>query len=154
MKEEKLFTTKEGLEEKKRKLAHLKNYRPQLVEGLTYAVELGDLRENAEYDATREECDSVDERINELEYFINHAVIIEKTKNKKSVQLTSTVTIEFESGDIEEYTIVGNKEADPNNNKISYVSPLGEALMNMKKGSKVIVNSASDTYKVKIVDIK
>ena len=93
--------------------------RPRIIQAIKEARAQGDLSENADYDAARNEQAQVEARIKELEYMIEHAIIIEDAP-KDVVGLGSTVEIEYvEDGDTDEYKIVGSMEADPFENKIS-----------------------------------
>ena len=124
-KEEQFYVTSEGLEEMKKELDDLKNVkRPEVINALKDARALGDLSENAEYDAARSEQAMVENKIKELEQMIEHATIIEDIKTDK-VGVGTTVKIEYiDDKETEEYTVVGSKEADPFENKISNESPI------------------------------
>ena len=99
--------------------------RPRIIQAIKEARAQGDLSENADYDAARNEQAQVEARIKELEYMIEHAVIIEEAP-KDVVGLGSTVEIEYvDDNDTDEYKIVGSLEADPFDNKISDESPIG-----------------------------
>jgi len=154
MNEDKVFLTEEGLLEIEEELAHLKDVRrPEVIKALKDARALGDLSENADYDAARDEQAQIEGRILELEKIIEKAVIIEK-RNTDSVGLGVTVKINYiDDEEVEEYRIVGSKEADPSNNKISNESPLAKAIMNRKKGDICSVESPNGKYDVEIVDI-
>lgn len=155
MKSEKtIYLTEEGLEEIKKELNILKlEKRPEIIQALKDARALGDLSENAEYDAARNEQAVVEARIKELEVMIEKATII-KDINTDVVSLGTKVTIEYvEDHEQEEYSIVGSKEADPFTNKISNESPIAKAIMGSKVGNIVSVESPNGTYDVKIVAI-
>ena len=127
--------------------------RPRIIQAIKEARAQGDLSENADYDAARNEQAQVEARIKELEYMIEHAIIIEDAP-KDVVGLGSTVEIEYvEDGDTDEYKIVGSMEADPFENKISDESPIGAALFGKKVGDIVKVPSPNGDYEVKIVKI-
>lgn len=127
--------------------------RPRIIQAIKEARAQGDLSENADYDAARNEQAQVEARIKELEYMIEHAIIIEDAP-KDVVGLGSTVEIEYvEDGDADEYKIVGSMEADPFENKISDESPIGAALSGKKVGDIVKVPSPNGDYEVKIVKI-
>ena len=154
MNEDKVYLTEEGLLEIEEELAHLKDVRrPEVIKALKDARALGDLSENADYDAARDEQAQIEGRILELEKIVELAHIIEK-KNTDVVGLGVTVKINYiDDEEIEEYRIVGSKEADPSNNKISNESPLAKAIMNRKKGEICSVESPNGKYDVEIVDI-
>ena len=106
----------------------------QYLKALKEARALGDLSENADYDAARAEQAQVEGRIQELEKIMENAHIIKKGSTDK-VSLGTTVKIKYvDDDDIEEYRIVGSKEADPSNNKISNESPIAMAIMKAKAG--------------------
>ena len=155
MNEDKVFLTEEGLLEIEEELAHLKDVRrPEVIKALKDARALGDLSENADYDAARDEQAQIEGRILELEKILEQAHIIEKA-NTDVVGLGVTVKINYiDDEEIEEYRIVGSKEADPSNNKISNESPLAKAIMNRKKGEICSVESPIGKYDVEIVDIQ
>ena len=112
-KEEEIYLTNEGLEEIKKELDYLKTEkRPAVIEALKEARALGDLSENAEYDAARSEQTEVEARIAELEKMVEKAVII-KGSNKNKVSIGSKVKIEYvDDKEVDTYTIVGTNEAD------------------------------------------
>ena len=150
-----VYMTQSGLEEIKKELDYLKmEKRPEVINALKEARALGDLSENAEYDAARNEQAQVESKIQELEALIENAQIIENVKTDE-VSIGVTVKLEYvEDGDIEEYTIVGSKEADPFSNKISNESPIAKALLGKKKGETVTVESPNGKYNIELVDIK
>lgn len=149
-----IYLTGEGLDEIKRELEHLKMVkRPEVINALKDARALGDLSENAEYDAARNEQAIVEGRILELEAMIENAVVIEK-KDTDCVSIGTKVKIEYvEDKDTEEYSIVGSKEADPFQNKISNESPIAQAIMGLKVGDIAHVSSPNGQYDVKILQI-
>ena len=127
--------------------------RPAVIAALKEARALGDLSENAEYDAARTEQALVENRIQELEAMIENVVLIENVDTDK-VSIGTTVTIEYVGdNDTEAYSIVGSKEADPFNNKISNESPIAQAIMGKKTGDVVSVDSPNGKYDVKILKI-
>lgn len=154
MSKEEIYLTNEGLEEIKKELEYLKTEkRPEVIEALKEARALGDLSENAEYDAARSEQTEVEARIAELEKMVEKAVIIKETKKDK-ITLGSKIKIEYVADhEKETYTIVGTNEADPFENKISNESPLAKALIGLKKGDVATVLCDSGNYDVKIIDI-
>lgn len=149
-----VYLTEQGLEELKKELDYLKlEKRPQVIEALKEARALGDLSENAEYDAARNEQAIVESRIAELEKMLEKAVILEKVTTDK-VGLGNEVTIEYvEDKEQENYFIVGSTEADPFSNKISNESPIAQAIMNKKVGDVVTVESPAGSYNVKVINI-
>lgn len=153
---DKVYLTDEGFLELETELNELKNVkRPAVIKALKEARALGDLSENADYDAARSEQAQVEGRIQELEKILENVHIIEKGSTD-SVSLGTTVKIKYiddDDDEIEEYLIVGSKEADPSNNKISNESPLARAIMNAKVGEVRSVESPNGTYDVKIIEI-
>ena len=127
--------------------------RPEVINSLKDARALGDLSENAEYDAARNEQAIVEGRIVELEAMLENAVVIEKV-DTDCVSIGTKVKIEYvEDKDTEEYSIVGSKEADPFQNKISNESPIAKAIMGLKVGDVAHVSSPNGQYDVKILKI-
>lgn len=153
-KEKEIFLTQEGLEEIKKELDEYKLVkRPEVIQALKDARAQGDLSENAEYDAARNNQAEIEARIRELEYMIEKAVIITEV-NKDVVSIGTKVTIEYVDDDeTEEYSIVGSKESDPFANKISNESPIAKAIMGAKVGDIVSVDSPNGKYDVKIIAI-
>ena len=152
-KENTVVLTPEGYLELEAELNDLKlNKRPEVINALKYARSLGDLSENADYDAARNEQAIVEAKIQELEYKLEHAEIIDNS-DKNIVNLGSTVTISYDDGETEEYKLVGSMEADPFENKISNESPLGIALLKHKIGDVVEVASPNGGYNIKIEKI-
>ena len=149
-----VYLTASGLEDIKKELEFLKTEkRPEVINALKEARALGDLSENAEYDAARNEQAEVEGRIKELEQLLENAVIIENAARDK-VSLGSKVKIKYvDDGEVEEYSIVGSKEADPFANKISNESPIAKAILNVKVGEVVTVESPQGQYKVEIMEI-
>ncbi len=136
MKPQTFHMTQEGLDELKAELAQLqKDKHPQAVDRVRLAREHGDLSENSEYHAAREDLAMVEGRIDELEELISKAKIMPKASNSV-VSVGNKVTIKT-SKDSHTYHIVGKYEADPMNKKISDESPLGQALLGKKEGEEV-----------------
>ena len=151
-----IFLTSEGYLELEQELNYLKlEKRPKVINALKEARALGDLSENSEYDAARSEQASTENRIKQIEYSLEHAVIIDENEKKDgTVGLGSTVILQYDGDDdTEEYKIVGSAEADPFNNKISNESPIAAAILNKKVGATVEVSSPDGVYKVKIVNV-
>ena len=154
MDNKKNILTYAGLKKLEDELEHLKVVkRKEVSQKIKEAREQGDLSENAEYDAARAEQAQVEGRIQELEKIMENVHIIEKGETDK-VSLGTTVKIKYVDDDeIEEYRIVGSKEADPSNNKISNESPIAKAIMNGKVGEIKKVASPNGEYEVEIVAI-
>jgi transcription elongation factor GreA len=152
----KIYLTKEGLAELKKEYDELVNIkRPDVLARVTQARNMGDLSENAEYVAAREELTFIDGRVDELEVILKDAVIIRdniKAANH-AIKLGSTVTLHV-NGKKEVFTVVGEWEADPMNKKISHESPLGKGLLGKKVGEKVQVEAPAGKITYSIVSIK
>ena len=153
-KEKELYLTEEGLEEIRKELDELKLVkRPEIINALKDARAQGDLSENAEYDAARNDQAIVEARIKDLEVMLERAVVISKV-DTDVVSIGTKVTLEYvDDEDTEEYSIVGSQEADPFANKISNESPIAKAIMGLKVGSIVSVESPNGKYDVKILAI-
>ena len=146
------YLTPEKFEELKKELEHLKTVRrKEVAESLEYARSLGDLSENAEYQEARDMQAAIEERIGHLEQIIKEAKIVATDKRGDIVGLGSVVSIQ-KDGDKEsrEYTIVGTEEENIHEHKLSYLSPLGEALMGKAKGESFSFETpgGKQTYKV------
>ena len=153
---DKFYMTQEGYEAAKKELEYLtKVKRAEIVERIQEARSHGDLSENAEYDAARNEQAANEGEILELDYKLKNAVIIEETEDNSVVHIGSTVTVYDD--DLEEettYTIMGTTEADAMKNIISNESPVGAALLRHKKGETVTVKAPDCEYKLKILKIE
>jgi len=151
------FLTKEGFEKLQEELDHLRTVkRQEVAERLHEAMEGGELIENAEYEAAKNEQAFVEGRIQELDMLLASAKIIEDNGRKKKsdgVQLGSKVTIKEGNFDPETFTIVGMAEANPREGKISNESPIGKAILGQKVGDSVKVETPGGTYTVKIMKI-
>ncbi len=151
---EEVLLTKEGKEELEKRLEYLKlTKRPEIVERIKTAREQGDLSENAEYDAARNEQGIIEGEIAEIEAKLKFAVIIESKAKKGVVSLGSKVDFVDEDGDSYTYEIVGTTEADVDQGRISNESPIGNALLGRKAGEsiKVAVPSGSINITIKKV---
>lgn len=152
-----VYLTKEGLQELKDKLDYMVTVRRmECAENIKKAREFGDLSENAEYDAAKQEQGFVEAEIKELEDKLLHVVIIDEDASTHKVSLGNTVTVQdIEFGDELEFRIVGTTEADLSAGKISNESPLGQALIGKKKGASVKVNTPTGAViEYKIIEIK
>jgi len=147
------YLTAEGLEKLKKELDYLENVkRKELAEKLNYAISFGDLRENAAYHQAKEQQAFTEGRISELKAIIANAKIANKGNNDR-VRLGAAVVLRC--GDsTEEYVIVGPEEADVFAGKISYKSPLGEAVFGKKSGDKFILKTPKGKMEYEIMEIK
>jgi transcription elongation factor GreA len=150
------FLTKEGYQKLADELEHLRtDKRREVAERLHEAMEGGELIENAEYEAAKNEQAFVEGRIQELEMILASARIIEEQANDPStIEVGDTAVVKEGSGGSEEYTIVGAAEANPREGKISNESPLGRALLNHRVGDEVTVEAPGGTFTVRVVKIK
>ena len=155
MKEKKTLLTKEGLKDLQDELDELINVkRPANLKAIKEARALGDLSENADYDAAKNDQAELEGRIKKIEKMLENYQIIEKKASDK-VGLGSTVEIKYVDDDeTDEYKIVGSQEADPFQSKISNESPIAQALLNKKVGDVVDVDSPNGVYKIEITGIK
>ena len=153
----KTLLTEQGYIDLKQELDNLINVnRPENIKAIKDARVLGDLSENAEYDAARNEQAEIEGRIQQLEKLLEHVEIIsEDAKSNGKVNIGNTVAIKYvdDPDDIEEYKIVGSQEADPFAYKISNESPIARALMNRKVGDIVDVESPNGVYQIEITAI-
>ncbi|MEP0804430.1 MAG: transcription elongation factor GreA [Chloroflexota bacterium] len=150
------FLTREGFQKLQEELEYLRKVKRQEVANrLHEAMEGGELIENAEYEAAKNEQAFVEGRIQELEALLASAKIIEDNGKKKSdvVQLGSKVTIKEGNYEAETFTIVGAAEANPREGKISNESPIGKAILGHKAGETVKVETPGGTYNVKILKV-
>lgn len=154
---EKIPVTQAGLEELERELRYLIEVeRPEVIEDLKAARAQGDLSENADYDAARDRQARVEAKIRELENTLTRVEIIADNGNQRynTVRLGAKVTIQdLEMDEAETFTIVGSVEADPDNGRLSNVSPLAQAMLESKVGDVVTVQ-VTKPYDVKILDIE
>lgn len=149
----KMVMTKEGLDELKKEHGELtKSKRPEVVKRLSDARDLGDLSENSEYAAAKQDLAFIDGRITELEDIIRGAKVV-TSHGKKQVDVGCKVTLHI-NGKKDIYTVVGEWEADPSEKKISHESPLGKALMGKKVGEQVEVEAPAGKILYKILHIE
>jgi transcription elongation factor GreA len=150
------FLTKEGFEKLQEELEYLRTVKRQEVANrLHEAMEGGELIENAEYEAAKNEQAFVEGRIQELEVITATAKIIDDSESSPDVvQVGDTVTIQEEGAEPEIYTIVGAAEANPREGKISNESPIGKAILNKHINEEVTVEAPAGSYKITIKKIK
>ncbi len=150
------YLTAEGLEKLKKELSHLKTtVRDELSKRLRAAIQMGDLSENADYIQAKEEQGFLEGRILELESLLSNVKVIEeKDRRDGKVDIGSIVTVQEANYPQETYYLVGPKEADPNNGRISYQSPIGKSLLNHITGDVVIIETPGGKLKLKITKIE
>ncbi|MFA7201902.1 MAG: transcription elongation factor GreA [Candidatus Paceibacterota bacterium] len=136
------YVSKEKIEELKKQLHELKTtHRIEIAERLKRAKEFGDLSENFEYAQAKEDQDRLEHDIFKLENLIKNSSLIVRPKNKSVVSVGLSVVLKREDKSQTKFTIVGSEEADPTNNKISNVSPIGRELIGKKVGDLVQVKT-------------
>jgi transcription elongation factor GreA len=152
------FLTKDGFQKLQDELDQLRTVkRQEVADRLHEAMEGGELIENAEYEAAKNEQAFVEGRIQELEMLLATARVIEEEERNHrvgQVGVGSTVTIQEQGFETETYTIVGAAEASPREGKISNESPIGKAILSHEVGETVTVETPGGTYKVKILKVK
>lgn len=152
---QKEYLSKEKFEQLKAELENLKSAkRKEIADKLEFAKGLGDLSENAEYHEAREAQATLEDRISQLESILSHAEIV-SSHHSDIVEVGSVVHIK-KAGDKSErvYTIVGSEEADTAAGKISFKSPIGQALLGKKKGEEFVFNAPSGEVKYKVISIE
>lgn len=147
--------TKEGISEFTEELQQLVAKRSQVADDIKTAREQGDLSENAEYHAAKDEQQTMEARIAEIEYILANVEVIAKPKGKKDkVQLGSHVELKSSSGGkSKQFQVVGTVEADPLSGKISDESPIGRALMGKQLGEAVEIVTPAETATYKVASI-
>lgn len=145
--------TQQGVEELKAELQELTGLRSEIAERIKTAREFGDLSENMEYSAARQDQERNESRIAEIEHILANVQVITAPKTDSKVVLGSTVKLKSSMGKEKQFQVVGTVEADPLNGKISDESPIGEALLGKKEGEEVEIKTPTETISYKIIDI-
>lgn len=146
--------TPTGYHEIEEEIEELKKQRPARIEQLKAARALGDLSENTEYSTAKRELRHLESRMRYLNKQLQYAEIV-KPSDSQTVDLGTTVTLQFEDDDeTVNYAIVGKQEADLKKQKVSFDSPLGQAVLHHKVGETVTVQAPQSTYGVKILAVK
>jgi len=150
------YLTAAGAAKLRDELEYLKGpAREQLAKRLRFAIEQGDLSENADYHAAKEEQGFLEGRIQELERVLKNVIIIsEEPRDRQVVDVGAHVTVQEGDDEPETYHLVGPKEADPRNGKISHESPIGRALMGHRIGEAVFAETPGGRVELKIIGIK
>ena len=145
----------QGYDEAVKKLEYLQKVkRAEIVQRIAEARSHGDLSENAEYDAARNEQAANERAIEELDFQIKNAVVIEENTDNSTVHFGSVVLVHDVDFDEDvEYTIMGTTEADPMKNIVSNESPVGQALMGAKRGATVTVKAPNGESSLKVLRI-
>lgn len=144
--------TSEGIAELEAELKKLTGSRGEIAERIKTAREFGDLSENAEYSAARQEQEKTEARIAEIEHVLKNAETIQSPKKSDTVELGNTVELKNKDG-TKKFTVVGSVEANPLEGKISNESPIGQVLMGKKVGEEVEIKTPAATTKYKIVAV-
>ncbi len=154
--EQEVYLTAEGAEKLRAELEELKGpKREEMAKRLRSAIQMGDLSENADYHKAKEDQAFMEGRIQELEYLLKNAKIIEENMAPTdAVQVGSCVTVQEGDYPAERYCLVGAKEADPRSGKISNESPIGSALLGHKVGDEVTVLTPGGQLRLKIIKIE
>lgn len=154
--DDQIYLTPEGAARLKIELEQLKvTGRDEIAQRLRSAVQMGDLSENADYHKAKEDQGFLEGRIQELEYLLKNATIIEKNGARPEVADIGThVTIQEGSDHPETYHLVGAKEADPRNGRISNESPIGRALLGHRAGDEVVVETPNGKIHLRIITIE
>jgi transcription elongation factor GreA len=148
------FLTREGYQKLQEELDYLRTVkRQEVAERLHEAMEGGELIEDAEYEAAKNEQAFVEGRIQELEMLLANARVIDETAKADVVQVGTRVTIQEDKNDPEEYIIVGPAEANPRNGRISNESPLGRSLLDHRAGDTVRVDAPGGSFHVQILKV-
>jgi transcription elongation factor GreA len=148
------YLTQEGEKKLRAELAELTGpRREELAKRLRSAIQMGDLSENADYHKAKEDQAFLEGRIQEIEAVLRTAVVVKKSRSDV-VAVGSTVTVQEDNFDPETYYLVGAKEADPRNGKISNESPIGRALMDHKVGDVVEAETPGGKIRFKILKIE
>lgn len=150
------YLTNDGLQRLQAELNYLKTTaRDQLARRLRTAIQQGDLSENADYIAAKEEQGFLEGRIMELEQIIRNVVIIDESqRNRDVVDIGASVTIQEGNFPVETYQLVGPQEADPANGRISHESPIGKAMIGKRSGDEFLVSTPNGTVHFKIIKIE
>lgn len=146
--------TQAGVDELKAELTELTGLRSQIADRIKTAREFGDLSENMEYSAARQDQERNEARISEIEHILANVQVITAPKSDSKVVLGSTVVLKSKAGKTKEFQVVGTVEADPLNGKISDESPIGQALLGKKEGEDVEIKTPADTTTYTIADIR
>ena len=154
--ENRTVVSAEGLRQMEEKLKYMTTVRrAEVAEHLNIARGFGDLSENAEYDEAKDEQAKLEADIIELETALRNVVVIDGDVSTDFVNVGTTVRVLYlDDEEEEEFTIVGARESDPMNNKISNESPIGSAMLRHKVGEVVTVEAPDGFYQLKILEIK
>lgn len=153
---EKIYLTKEGKHKLQVELEELEGPRRlEIAARLKSAIEMGDLSENADYHKAKEDQGFLEGKILEIKYTLDFAIVVEENgSGQDQVNVGCKVTVQEEDLPPETYYLVGSHEADPTQNKISHVSPIGSALMGKEAGDEVEIKTPGGEYSLRILEIQ
>ena len=152
--EDELYLTPEGADKLRKELEELKGpQRNKLAARLRHAVSQGDLSENADYISAKEDQAFLEGRIQELDLILKDATVVDREARSDTVGVGSTVVVQNENQDKETFHIVGEKEANPRNGKISHKSPIGKSLMGKSVGDVAIAETPGGKLEIRILEL-
>jgi transcription elongation factor GreA len=153
---EKIYLTPEGKEKLQLELEELEGpKRKDIAARLKSAIEMGDLSENADYHKAKEDQGFLEGKILEIQHTLNFAIVVDDNAlDQGNVTVGCKVTVQEEDYPAETYYLVGSHEADPTQNKISHVSPIGKALMDKQIGDKVQISTPGGEFSLIILEIE
>ena len=155
MNKNKTYLTDAGIQKLNDELTDLTSkQRPELAKRLRDAIKMGDLKENADYIAAKEDQAFIEGRILKVKEMLRSSVLIPNQINKQEVSIGSTVTISEENSGEEQYTLVGSAEADPPMGRISHESPIGQAIIGKSTGDSVQVSTPGGNITFEIIRIE
>jgi len=155
MNKKKTYLTDAGIQKLNNELTDLTTkQRPELAKRLREAIQMGDLKENADYHAAKEDQAFIEGRILEVQEMLRSSVLISNQIDKQEVSIGSTVTISEDNSDEEQYTLVGSAEADPTMGRISHESPIGQAIIGKSIGDSVQVSTPGGNITFEIIRIE
>jgi transcription elongation factor GreA len=155
MENKEIYLTPEGAQKLRGELEDLiNNERSELAQRLRNAVKMGDLSENADYIKAKEDQAFLEGRIQELEFILREAIIVEKDEQNDVVKIGNSVLISQNGAEPETFLLVGVKEANPREGKISHESPIGKALLGKRKGDTSVVQTPGGKIELNILDIR
>ena len=155
MNKKKTYLTDAGIQKLNYELTNLTaKQRPELAKRLRDAIKMGDLKENADYHAAKEDQAFIEGRILEVQEMLRSSVLISNQIDKQEVSIGSTVTISEDNSDEEQYTLVGPAEADPTMGRISHESPIGQAIIGKSIGDSVQVSTPGGNITFQIIRIE
>ena len=152
---QKIYLTEEGKAKLQTELEELEGpQRREIAARLKSAIEMGDLSENADYHKAKEDQGFLEGKILEIKHALDHAIIVEESSGNDKVTVGCKVTVQEEDFPPETYFLVGSQEADPGQNKISHVSPIGKALLDQQVGDSVMIKTPGGEFSLTILEIE